>query len=150
MLPALFAYAHHLAAFALVAALVIELVTLRVAFTLDSARRLLGADRIYGIAAGVILIVGGLRVSFFEKTPAYYSHSGPFILKIALFIAVGLLSIWPTLKFLSWRRALAQDELPPVTVETLVSLRRIVHLELILVAAIILCAALMAKGVGTF
>ena len=34
MLPALFAYTHHLAAFALVAALVIELITLRSALTL--------------------------------------------------------------------------------------------------------------------
>ena len=98
----------------------------------------------------MILIVGGLRVSFFEKTPAYYSHSGPFIAKIALFLAVGLLSIWPTLKFLSWRSALAQGALPQVSPETLASLRRVVHLELALVAVIILCAALMAKGVGTF
>ena len=75
MLPALFAYAHHLAAFALVAALVIELVTLRAAFTLDSAQRLLNADRIYGIAAGAVLIIGALRVGFFEKTAAYYAHS---------------------------------------------------------------------------
>ena len=150
MLPALFAFAHHLAAFALVAALVIELVTLRGTFTLDAARRLLNADRIYGIAAAVILIVGGLRVSFFEKTPAYYAHSGPFIAKIALFLAVGLLSIRPTLQFLSWRGALAHGELPHVKAETLAALRRIVHLELALVAVIILCAALMAKGVGTF
>ena len=150
MLPALFAYAHHLAAFALVAALAIELVTLRSAFTLDSARRLLNADRVYGIAAGVILIVGALRVGFFEKTAAYYAHSGPFLAKIALFLVVGLLSIRPTLQFLSWRRALAQGELPHVKPETLASLRRIVHLELALVAVIVLCAALTAKGVGTF
>src|SRR5438309_6000357 len=148
MLPALFAYAHHLAAFALVAALVIELVTLRAAFTLDSAQRLLNADRIYGIAAGAVLIIGALRVGFFEKTAAYYAHSGPFLAKIALFLAVGLLSIRPTLHFLSWRGALAQGELPHVKPETFASLRRTVHLELALVAVIILCAALMAKGVG--
>lgn len=150
MLPALFAFLHHAAAFMLVASLAIERAALSGSFTLDAARQLLRADRAYGIAAGVILIVGGLRVGLFEKTPVYYAHSVPFILKVALFIAVGLLSIWPTLQFLSWRGALAQGVLPQVAPATLARLHRIVRIELALAGLIILCAALMAKGVGSF
>ena len=150
MLPALFAFLHHAAAFMLVASLAIERAALSGSFTLDAARQLVRADRAYGIAAGMILVIGGLRVAFFEKTPAYYSHNIPFLLKIALFLAVGVLSIWPTLKFLSWRGALAQGELPHVKPETLARLNLIVRIEFALVLAIILCAALMAKGVGTF
>ncbi len=150
MLPALFAFLHHLAAFSIAAVLVLESVLLRGDLTIDSARKLLNADRRYGIAAMAILIVGGLRVAFFEKTPAYYPHSGPFIAKIMLFAAIGLLSIYPTLTFLSWREALAQNRLPAVDAARMQRVRLIVRIELGLLMLLILCAALMAKGVGTF
>lgn len=78
---ALFAFLHHGAAFALVAALVGERILPREELTLRDARRILDFDRVYGIAAGVILVVGALRVAFFEKGPQYYFHSAPFIAK---------------------------------------------------------------------
>ena len=54
----LFAFLHHLAAFSLFAALVVEFVLLRDALTLSSARKILLADMILGIAAASIFIVG--------------------------------------------------------------------------------------------
>src|SRR5215470_17040664 len=92
-MSALFAFLHHIAAFAVVATLVVERVLTRGELTPANARRILDADRLFGIAAGVLLVVGLLRVAFFEKGPAYYWHSGPFIAKISLFAIVGLLSI---------------------------------------------------------
>ena len=147
---ALFAFLHHGAAFALVSALVSERILSRDELTLRDARRILNADLIYGIAAGVVLVVGALRVAFFEKGPLYYLHSAPFIAKISLFGIVALLSIYPTLEFLSWRTALRRGEVPTVSEDKMKRIRLVILVELTGVAIIILCAALMARGIGFF
>jgi putative membrane protein len=136
--------------FTLVAALVSERILTRDTLTLRDAQRILNSDRVFGIAAGVVLVIGILRVAFFEKGPQYYEHSAPFIAKIVLFAIVGLLSIYPTLQFLSWRKALAQGEVPDVSEDKMNRIRLILRLELAGVALIILCAALMARGIGSF
>jgi putative membrane protein len=143
-----FAFLHHLAAFSLVAALAIELVLIRDALTLEKARTLQVADMAFGVSAGVLIVVGLLRVFHFEKGAYYYFHTWTFIAKLTLFVIVGLLSIVPTIEFLSWRRSVKQDQLPVVSGQKMRSLRSIIHLELAGVVLIILCAALMAKGIG--
>jgi putative membrane protein len=150
VLAALLAFAHHLAAFSIFAALVIELVLIRGELTLASARKLLRADMVFGIAATAILVIGFARVKWFEKTPAYYAHSAPFIAKMTLFALIGLISIYPTLKMLSWRKALAAGQLPMIDAPLQRRLGLLIHIELTLLALMILCAALMAKGVGQF
>ena len=147
-MSALFAFLHHLAAFALVSALAVELVLVRSEMTATNARRLLTIDAIYGAAAGTIIIVGFLRVFFFEKGASYYFHSIPFIIKISLFAMVGLLSIYPTRHFLSWRRPLRQGAVPAFDAGKLQAIRRVIHWELIALVGVILCAALMARGIG--
>ena len=144
-----FAFLHHLAAFTLVAALAVELVMVRDALTLASARKLLRVDSIFGVSAGVLLVVGLGRVFHFEKGATYYLHSWAFIAKFALFVIVGLLSIVPTVEFLSWRRAVAEGKVPDVGAQKLRTLRTVIHLELVGIVLIVLCAALMAKGVGS-
>lgn len=149
-MSALFAFLHHLAAFAVVSALAVELVLVRSEMTPATARRLLSVDAVYGAAAGAIVVVGFLRVFLFEKGAAYYFHSVPFIVKISLFAAVGLLSIYPTRHLLSWRQSLRQGAAPAFEPEKLRTIRRIIHWELIALVAVILCAALMARGIGFF
>jgi putative membrane protein len=147
-MSSLFAFLHHLAAFALVAALVLELVLLRGPLTAWSARRILAADAAYGASAGLLLAVGLARVFFYEKGFGYYINSIPFMVKFALFIVVGVASIYPTIRFLSWRQALKQGRVPELGEAEQRRLRGIVHVELLAVVLIILCAALMARGVG--
>jgi putative membrane protein len=147
-MASLFAFLHHIAAFTLFAALVLELVLVREPPTLATARRLQVADMVFGIAAGVVLIVGLLRVFHFEKGATYYFHTWTFVTKLSLFIVVGLISIVPTLEFLSWRKAVKQGQAPTVSADKLRRLRAIIHLELVGIVVIILMAALMAKGVG--
>jgi len=142
------AFLHHAAAFLIVAAVMVELVLMRGELTLTSARSLLRMDRLYGFAAGVLLVVGLLRVFFTEKGAAYYFHSGAFIAKITLFAIAGLLSIYPTLEFLSWRKALKQQQAPVIAAEKKRTIRTILHVELTLFFVIMLCAAMMARGVG--
>ena len=147
-MAALFAFLHHLAVFTLFAALVVEFVLLKDDLTLKSARKLLAADLVFGIAAGAALIVGLGRVFHFEKGPVYYFHNWAFIAKLSLFILAGIASIVPTREFLSWRKAVKAGELPVVEATRLRSIRMIIHLELAAIVLILLCAALMAKGVG--
>lgn len=141
------AFLHHAAAFLIVAVVTVELVLLKHELTLGSARSLLRMDAAYGIAAVVLLAVGFLRVFYTEKGSAYYFHSGPFIAKITLFVIVGLLSIRPTIQFLSWRKALAAGQVPVLDDTTRRRLRVTLHIELTLLFVIMLCAVMMARGI---
>jgi putative membrane protein len=141
-MSAFMAFLHHAAAFALVAAIVVEFVVIRDELNARNARRLARADMVVGISAGVLLVVGLLRVFYFEKGAAFYLHNAAFIAKMALFVAVALLSIYPTLKFLGWKRGIDPAAVPTI--------RLVLHLELVGVVLILLCAALMARGVGHF
>ena len=142
------AFTHHAAAFLLFAAVMIELVLTKGELTVTSARSLLRMDALYGVSASILLVVGFLRVYYTEKGSAYYFGSGTFIAKIALFAVVGLLSIYPTVQFLGLRKALRQNQVPMLDAAKLRAVRRVIHIELTLLMVIILCAALMARGIG--
>jgi putative membrane protein len=147
-MAAFFAFLHHVSAFALFAALVVQFVLIRSFLTVESARKILAADMVTGMSAGVLLVVGLLRVAYFEKGAYYYFHTWTFIAKLALFIAVGLASIVPTREFLRWRPAIKAGQVPKVAPEKLKQVRSIIHGELAGVVLILLFAALMARGIG--
>jgi putative membrane protein len=147
-MASLFAFLHHIAAFVLAAALVIEFVLIRGDLSVDSARKLVLADLALGLSATVILVVGFLRVFYFEKGASYYFHSASFIAKLSLFVLVALLSIYPTVEFLSWRKLVKQQQRPSVSPAKLRAIRTIIHWELVGVVLIVLFATLMARGVG--
>jgi putative membrane protein len=141
------AFLHHVAAFLVVATLMVELVLLKGELTPANARSVLRMDRVYGIAATVLLIVGFVRVFHTEKGSAYYFASGPFLVKLTLFIVVALLSIYPTIKFLGWRKALREGRAPDFDLGTRRKVRMLVHLELTLLFVIMLMAVMMARGI---
>lgn len=143
------AFLHHATAFLLVAVVTAELVLMR-ELTLTTARSLVRMDAVYGVAAIVILVIGFLRVFYTEKGSAYYFHSIPFIAKIALFAIVGLLSIYPTKQFLSWRKSLRENRVPAVDDRVRRKIRMTLHIELTLLFLMMLCAAMMARGIGVF
>src|ERR1700754_1076177 len=123
----LFAFLHHLCAFTLVAAVAIEFVLIRAELTLSTARRLVTAI-VLGMAAGALLVIGLFRVFFFEKGAAYYWHSHAFLTKFGLIIIIGLLSIVPTLEFLSWRDAMAAGQVPVMETATRKRVTMIIHI----------------------
>ena len=149
-MSALFAFLHHVAAFSLVGALAVEFALIRGELTVSRARRLQLADVAIGASAAAVLAVGLLRVFYFEKGSTYYFHSAPFIAKVSIFVVVALLSIYPTLEFLSWTKSLKQGQAPKVSPRKLRTLRALIHWELAGVVVLLLCAALMAHGVGYF
>ena len=142
----LFAFLHHLCAFTLVSAVAVQFTLIRQELTLASARMLQASDRVLGIAAVALLVVGLLRVIYFEKGPDYYFHSHAFTAKFAVFVAIGLLSIIPTLEFLSWRKVLGAGQVPAISAKKLRLVTAVIHGELLAIVIILLCAAIMARG----
>jgi len=147
-MSALFAFLHHIAAFVLFAALVVEFIVIKDELTLHSARRLLKADAVFGLSASIVLVVGILRMIYFEKGTDYYMHSVPFIAKFSLFVLIGLLSIYPTMRFIAWRPAVRQGKAPTIDAAALRKVRAVVHVELAGVVVLIVMAAMMARGIG--
>jgi putative membrane protein len=142
------AFLHHLAAFTLVGALAAEVVLFKLPLTVVQARRLQRADQIFGAAATVLLVVGLLRVAYFEKGAAYYFANAFFLTKFTLFILAAVISIYPTVLFISWNKALKQGQVPVITPQATARARMCMMLELTAILGILLCAPFMARGIG--
>jgi len=147
---AFISFGHFFGFFALTAALVLELSLLGGAITVDSARRIQRADRVAGLAAAAVLVCGLLRVFYFEKGAAYYFSNTWFLAKLALFVAAAVISIYPTLQFLRWNGALRDGIAPAPDAAAVGRLKRAIHWELVLIGGILLCASLMARGIGSW
>jgi len=147
MLSALVAAAHFLAAFGVFATVFYEWLTFSRTPTLPEARRMQLCDALYGLSSLALIVAGVSRVYFFEKGSDFYLHSPFFITKIALFVAVGLLSIYPTMQFITWRTATRAGQAPVVDASTFARIALLLRLEVLLLVAIIVSASLMAKGV---
>jgi putative membrane protein len=148
MSSAFMAFMHHLFAFTLVACVVYEFIAFRKGMTVEEARRIQRTDLMYGISAGMLLVVGLLRVYFFEKGPAFYSQSPFFWMKMAAFVVVGLLSIDPTIRYIRWNRTLKENKAPEISDKEFRRTRLLLTLEVIGLAVIMFAAAFMARGIG--
>ncbi len=141
------AVAHHLLIFTLFGILVSELVLVREGITGADTKLVGSIDLWYGIVAGLILIVGFSRVIFAAKGWAYYSANSFFWAKLGVFVLIAVLSVWPTLKFFSWRKRFqSAGDLPNGTAVS--SVRRVLWLEAGLFALLPAFAAAMARGYG--
>jgi putative membrane protein len=138
------AIAHHLAVFILVAIFAAEFALLRPGIEGKRLIQLGKIDGAYGALAGLVVVVGILRVLFGGTGWEYYAGNWAFWLKMAAFIAVGLASIPPTLAIIRWRKA----GTPPSDTDVN-SARRYVHLQAGLLLLIPALAAAMARGYGT-
>jgi putative membrane protein len=148
MTSAIMAFLHHLAAFTLTGAIIYEHITFRKNLSFAEARRIQIMDIAYGVSAGILVIVGLLRVFYFEKGAAFYAQNWFFWTKMLGFALAGLLSIYPTFRFLSWRKFIAQKQVPEITDQEVRRIKMILRLETLALAIIIFSAAMMARGIG--
>ncbi|MDQ8020658.1 MAG: DUF2214 family protein [Moraxellaceae bacterium] len=146
--PALMASLHHLLFFIIIASLVAELILLARPIDAALAKRLARIDMHYGISAMAVLAVGFMRVFMYEKGEAFYFGNAFFHLKIGIFAVVGIASIYPTVLLMRWYRAFRSGQTPDTRRAPL--LRKLVIVELVGVGLMLVCAALMARGVGMF
>lgn len=148
MTSAIMAFLHHLAAFTLVGTIIYELVSFRKDMSLAEARRLQRMDTIYGISAAILLVVGLLRVFNFEKGASFYAQNWFFWTKMIGFALAGLLSVYPTVRFISWNKSFAKNQAPEISDQEVARIRLILRLEMLGIVIIILSAAMMARGIG--
>ena len=106
------------------------------------------ADIGFGVAAAIVLITGICRVALGAKPWFFYLHNPVFHAKIGLFVLVGLISIWPTIVFIRWRKAATADANFRIDVGEWRNARRCLLIEMHLVALIPLAAVIMSRGIG--
>jgi putative membrane protein len=139
---------HFVLIFALVGILGAEVALVHEGMDGMQANRVAVLDRGYGAAAGVLLVVGFLRVFYGAKGAAFYLQNPVFWAKIAAFALIAALSILPTVKFIAWqRRARKEPGFRPVPADVL-SVRRLIVAQAAVLAAISLLAGVMARGYG--
>ncbi len=141
----LLAILHHVLVFSLAGILAIEIALMRPGIGAPEVRRLGGYDIAYGVVAGLVLIVGFVRVYFGAKGPDYYWANHYFWAKISAFIILGLISIAPTMRIIDWRRQTRKDPafVPPDN--DVMSMRRLMHAEGVFLVLVIIFAAAMAR-----
>jgi putative membrane protein len=144
----LLAIAHHLLMFALFAILVIRAVLIRAGMDGRRLRRVVGVDRLYGISAALILVVGFSRVFFGAKGALFYLGNPVFWAKMIAIAAVGALSVVPTRNLIEWSRAARADAafVPPA--DAMTKVRRFITAEVAVFPLILIFAAAMARGFG--
>lgn len=148
VLDALLAYLHFMAIFVLFAFLTTQAVLLRAPLDAGRVRLLRQSDLWYFGAAMVALATGLLRLWLGAKGTAFHVGAWPLYAKLALFIAVTLISIVPTLSFRRWRRALEREPAWQVPAAEQRRMRRFVMIEVHVGALIPVFAVMMARGIG--
>ena len=147
-LEALLAYAHLLAILTLVVFISSEEALCRPEWMNARVVERLGkVDMVYGIASGAVLLTGIARTWWGIKGTPWYWGNGLLHLKLALFIAVGLISIKPTLMFRQWAKQLRADGTLPAEAAVRAA-RKWVMIQAHLIAVIPLAAVFLARGFG--
>jgi putative membrane protein len=142
------AYLHFLSILSLAGCLVAEFYLCTRDLQPPNVRTLVRVDLLYMIAAIAVLITGALRVFAVGKGAGFYLGNPVFYIKLALFVAVGLISIRPTQQFMRWNRALKAGQDRILRDAEIGAARRYIVLELVLFSFIPLMAVLMARGIG--
>jgi putative membrane protein len=143
----LVAYLHYLAIVLIAGFLVAEIVVCRPSLDAERVRLLPRLDIVFFAGALLALATGLLRLFYYAKGVGFYLPNPFFIVKMALYVVIASLSIKPTMAFLRWRRRLdASGALPPAA--EIASARRLIHIEVALLALMPLMAVLMARGIG--
>ena len=148
MLEALLAYAHLLTILTRVVFLTSEATLCRPEWMSPAVvQRLAIVDRIYSIAAVAVLATGLARVFLGAKGGEWYGGNWLLYVKLGLFVATGLLSIRPTLRFARWRRELQQTGALPAEAEVRAT-RKLVMMQAHIIPLIPLAAVFLARGYG--
>ena len=147
-LDALLSYLHFMAIFLLFSFLTVETMMMRGALD-ETAVRVLGRVDVWFFGSAIAaLVTGFMRLVWGVKGPGFYLSAWPIYVKVLLFLAVGVISVWPTLRFIRWRRMFERDAGWAVPEAERRLVRRLVMIEVHLAALIPLIAVIMSRGLG--
>ena len=139
---------HHLLVFSLAGIIAAEFVLIRNEMTASTIHRLAQIDRHYGMIAGLVILVGIARVLYGLKGWEFYVYNWVFWAKMIAFLIVGLLSIVPTMRFMSWNRQAGQDPAFAIPAAELASAKGYIRAQAAIFLLIPVFAAAMARGYG--
>lgn len=142
------ASAHHLAVFTLVGLLAVEFALLRPGLAGPRVGQLARVDAAYGGVAGLVIVVGVLRVIFGAAGWQYYMSNQMFWGKMGAFVILGLLTIPPTMAIRRWVEAGKGDAGFVPAESEIATNRRFIHLQAGILVLIPIFAAAMARGYG--
>jgi len=142
------AYVHYLSFMVCFGALVLERRLIKADPARGEAILMVVTDVVYGIAALSVLVSGILRVLHYGQGSVFYTENPLFWWKVGVYLAVGALSLYPTITYILWAIPLRKGELPQVSEALATRLRWVLNIELAGFATIPLLATLMARGVG--
>ena len=148
MLDLILAIAHHLAVFTYVAIFAAEFALLRPGLSGPRVLQLGRLDAAYGGVAALVIVIGIIRVIFGSAGWEFYVGNWAFWTKLAAFIAMGLLSIQPTIAIARWRRATAGDATFVPSDADVSAARRFIYAEAVALACIPLFAAFIPRIYG--
>lgn len=147
-LEAILAYVHFLAILTMVVFIASEAALCRVEWLNAAAvERIARVDMVYGIAAIAVLLTGLARTWWGIKGTAWYWTNPLLHVKLGLFIIIGVLSIFPTLTYFRWRKAVRASGTLPDAAE-IRKTRKLVMIQAHLIALVPLVAVFLARGFG--
>jgi putative membrane protein len=147
-LEAILAYVHILAILTMVVFISSEAALCRVEWLNKAVvERLARIDMIYGIAAMVVLASGIARTVWGVKGSAWYWSNPLLHIKLTLFIVVGVISIFPTLSYMRWRKAVRANGALPTEAQ-IRKTRKLVMIQAHILVLIPLAAVFLARGFG--
>jgi putative membrane protein len=149
MHDAALSFLHFVFLLILAGALSAELFILRLPVNATVARLLLRVDLFYAIAAVGLILAGFARAIWGAAGWDYYASQPFFWAKIAAFIAIGLISIIPTLSYFRWVKATGADAGFLAPDAQIKRVRLIAMIEIHLLVLVIAFATLMARGIGS-
>ena len=101
-------------------------------------------DTWWGIAAVFWLVTGLWRIiGSTEKASSYYAANSAFTLKMALFVTIVVLEIWPMRTLIRWRRGIAEPNGRDAGRIEIIS-----YLQCVLLVVMVFAAVTMARGYG--
>ena len=134
-------YIHFISIFGIIGAVVGESLLLKKSMTRSEIRRMSKLDGLYGLCS-ITLLAAGMTLWFGVGKPAeFYSTNWAFLLKLGLFVVVGLLSIYPTVYFMRQRKG-DQAEVVPIPGK----IKTMIRLELVILFLIPVLSSIMARG----
>jgi putative membrane protein len=147
-LEAILAYLHILAILTMVVFIASEAALCRVEWINKAViERLARVDMVYGMAAVLVLATGVARTVWGVKGTSWYWTNPLLHVKLTLFIVIGIVSIFPTLTYMRWRKAVRASGALPAEAEVRKT-RRLVMIQAHLIAVIPLFAVFLARGFG--
>jgi putative membrane protein len=148
MAEVLVVYLHYAAMVLIAVLLTLELQACVPGLADAKVRVLARIDFAYLAAALLALATGLARLFWYGKGLAFYAHNPVLYIKLALFVAVALISLPPTMQMLRWVRALKSGAARVAADYEVARMRRYMLAEVALFALIPLMAVLMARGIG--